>query len=68
MYLMDVYTVSANLAGIPGFSLPCGFSTGGLPIGLQLMGRPFEENILLRGAYAYEQATNWRKKRPVIRS
>jgi len=48
--------------------LPCGFSKAGLPIGLQLIGRPFEEETLLRGAHAYEQATNWRAKKPVVRS
>lgn len=68
MYLSDIYTIPASLAGLPAISVPCGLSAKGLPIGLQLMGRPFEENILLRGAYAYEQATNWRRKRPVIRS
>ena len=68
MYLSDIYTIPASLAGLPAISVPCGLSAKGLPIGLQLMGRPFEENILLRGAYAYEQATNWRSKRPVIRS
>ena len=67
MYLSDVYTISASLAGIPAISLPCGFSKAGLPIGLQLMGRPFEEETVLRGANAYEQATGWWKKRPVIR-
>ena len=67
MYLSDMYTISASLAGIPAISLPCGFSDRGLPIGLQLMGRPFEEATLLRAAYAYEQATKWRKKRPPIR-
>ncbi len=67
MYLSDMYTISASLAGIPAMSLPCGFSQTGLPIGLQLMGRPFEEATLLRAAYAYEQATQWRKKRPLIR-
>ena len=67
MYLSDIYTISASLAGIPAISLPCGFSQGGLPIGLQIMGRPFEEDKVLRAAHAYEQATNWRKKRPVIR-
>jgi aspartyl-tRNA(Asn)/glutamyl-tRNA(Gln) amidotransferase subunit A len=68
MYLSDIYTIPASLAGLPAISLPCGLSSKGLPIGLQLMGRPFEENIVLRAAYAYEQATNWRSKRPVIRS
>ena len=67
MYLSDMYTISASLAGIPAISLPCGFSQAGLPIGLQLMGRPFEEATILRAAFAYEQATHWRKKRPPIR-
>nr|MBI3612831.1 Asp-tRNA(Asn)/Glu-tRNA(Gln) amidotransferase subunit GatA [Nitrospirota bacterium] len=67
MYLSDIYTISVNLAGNPAISVPCGFSKGGLPIGLQLIGRPFEEETLLRGAYAYEQATTWRAKRPNIR-
>lgn len=68
MYLSDIYTIPASLAGLPAISVPCGLSSKGLPIGLQLIGRPFEESIVLRGAYAYEQATNWRSKRPVIRS
>jgi len=68
MYLSDIYTIPASLSGLPAISVPCGFSTMGLPIGLQLMGRPFEESMVLRAAYAYEQATSWRTKRPVIRS
>jgi aspartyl-tRNA(Asn)/glutamyl-tRNA(Gln) amidotransferase subunit A len=68
MYLSDIYTIPASLSGLPAISVPCGFSTMGLPIGLQLMGRPFEESTVLRAAYAYEQATSWRTKRPVIRS
>jgi aspartyl-tRNA(Asn)/glutamyl-tRNA(Gln) amidotransferase subunit A len=67
MYLSDIYTISVNLAGNPAIAVPCGFSKDGLPIGLQLIGRPFEEGTLLRGAYAYEQATDWRAKRPNIR-
>ena len=67
MYLSDIYTISVNLAGIPAISLPCGFSRAGLPIGLQILGRPFEEETVLRAASAYEQATNWRAKRPTIR-
>jgi aspartyl-tRNA(Asn)/glutamyl-tRNA(Gln) amidotransferase subunit A len=67
MYLSDIYTISINLAGIPAISVPCGFSYGGLPIGLQLIGRPFEEDIVLRGAHAYEQATEWRLKKPNLR-
>lgn len=56
MYLGDIYTVSANLAGLPGICLPCGSGAGGLPIGLQLMGDCFQEKKLLRAAYACEQA------------
>lgn len=67
MYLSDIYTISVNLAGNPAIAVPCGFSKDGLPIGLQLIGRPFEEETLLRGAHAYEQATGWRAKRPNIR-
>jgi aspartyl-tRNA(Asn)/glutamyl-tRNA(Gln) amidotransferase subunit A len=64
MYLADVFTVSANLAGLPGISLPCGFSRGGLPIGFQLMGRMFDETTLLRVADAYERATEWHSRSP----
>jgi aspartyl-tRNA(Asn)/glutamyl-tRNA(Gln) amidotransferase subunit A len=67
MYLSDIFTISANLAGVPAMSLPCGFSQAGLPIGLQLIGRPFEEETLLRAAYAYEQNTQWRTKKPAVR-
>ena len=67
MYLSDIYTISVNLAGIPAISLPCGFSKAGLPIGLQIIGRAFEEETVLRAAHAYEQATGWRAKRPTIR-
>lgn len=68
MYLSDVYTIPSSLAGIPAISVPCGFSTMKLPIGLQIMGRPFDELTVLRAAHAYEQATTWHTKRPVIRS
>jgi aspartyl-tRNA(Asn)/glutamyl-tRNA(Gln) amidotransferase subunit A len=64
MYLADIFTVSANLAGLPGISVPCGFSAGGLPIGFQLMGRMFEEATLLRVADAYERATTWSARAP----
>lgn len=64
MYLSDIYTISANLAGIPGLSLPCGFSSTGLPIGLQLLAAPFEEEKLLRAARMFERATDWHTKRP----
>jgi aspartyl-tRNA(Asn)/glutamyl-tRNA(Gln) amidotransferase subunit A len=66
MYLMDLYTVTANLAGIGGISVPCGISSGGLPIGMQLQGPPFEEERLLRGAAMYQQATDWHKQRPKL--
>ncbi len=55
MYLNDIYTIPANLAGLPGISVPCGLTAGGLPIGLQLVGRPFGEGTLLKVAHAYEQ-------------
>jgi aspartyl-tRNA(Asn)/glutamyl-tRNA(Gln) amidotransferase subunit A len=64
MYLADVFTVSVNLAGVPGMSVNCGFTESGLPIGLQLIGRPFDEATILRVAHAYEQAAPWRARRP----
>ena len=63
MYLVDLYTVSANLAGIPGISIPCGFTKAGLPIGLQLQAPPLEEDRLLRAAHMYQQATDWHTRR-----
>ena len=66
MYLSDIFTLSANLAGIPGISVPCGFSSTGLPIGLHLMGRHFEEKKLFTAAYNFEQATDFHKKKPEI--
>jgi aspartyl-tRNA(Asn)/glutamyl-tRNA(Gln) amidotransferase subunit A len=68
MYLSDIFTISCNLAGIPGLSLPCGFTKDNLPIGLQILGKPFDENTVLKTAYAYEQATDWHRKRPSILS
>jgi aspartyl-tRNA(Asn)/glutamyl-tRNA(Gln) amidotransferase subunit A len=67
MYLTDVFTVSAPLAGLPAISLPCGFSSRKLPIGLQLIGRPFEEAVVFRVADAYERATTWWKEQPRVR-
>jgi aspartyl-tRNA(Asn)/glutamyl-tRNA(Gln) amidotransferase subunit A len=66
MYLSDIYTISANLAGIPGISVPCGFTASGLPAGLQILGKAFAEETLLRIAYAYERAAEWYKKTPEI--
>ena len=68
MYLTDIYTISANLAGLPGVSLPCGFSSEGLPIGLQLQAAPFEEERLLRAARMYERETDWHTRRPAMNS
>jgi aspartyl-tRNA(Asn)/glutamyl-tRNA(Gln) amidotransferase subunit A len=64
MYLSDIFTIPANLAGIPAISLPCGFTAAGLPIGLQLMGRPFDEATVLRAAHALEQEIGVYKQKP----
>lgn len=66
MYLGDIFTVTANLAGICGISVPCGFTGGQLPIGLQVLGPAFGEEKILRVAHAYEQSTEWHKKRPEL--
>ena len=63
MYLSDIYTISANLSGLPAISIPCGFSKNRLPIGLQIMGKNFDEESLLRIAYTYEQNTPWHKEK-----
>jgi aspartyl-tRNA(Asn)/glutamyl-tRNA(Gln) amidotransferase subunit A len=64
MYLNDIYTIAAPLAGIAGISIPCGFTKAGLPIGLHLTAAPFEEEKLLRVARMYERATDWHTRRP----
>ena len=64
MYLADIFTISVNLAGVPGISIPCGFTSNNLPIGLQLIGRHFDEETLLQAAHAYEQSTDWHKRSP----
>jgi aspartyl-tRNA(Asn)/glutamyl-tRNA(Gln) amidotransferase subunit A len=64
MYLADIFTITANLAGICGISVPCGFDGEGLPIGLQILGPALGEEKILRVAYAYEQATPWHHQRP----
>jgi aspartyl-tRNA(Asn)/glutamyl-tRNA(Gln) amidotransferase subunit A len=66
LYLSDMFTLSANLAGIPGMSVPCGFSAAGLPIGLQLLGPHFSEGRLFRVAYNFEQATDFHRRRPPL--
>jgi aspartyl-tRNA(Asn)/glutamyl-tRNA(Gln) amidotransferase subunit A len=66
MYLSDIYTISANLAGIPGISIPCGFTKRGLPVGLQILAKPFAEEVLFRVAQTYEQNTPWHKMKPKI--
>ena len=64
MYLSDIFTIPVNIAGIPGISIPCGFSRDSLPIGLQIMGKHFDEGMLLRVAYAFEQNTDFHLKKP----
>ena len=66
MYLSDIFTISVNLAGLPGMSIPCGFTKAGLPIGLQLIGKPFEETTILKVAHAYEQVTDWHLRKPPL--
>ena len=66
MYLSDIFTIPVNLAGLPGISVPCGFTNSGLPIGMQLIGKPLDEATLIRIAYAYEQATEWHRKVPQL--
>lgn len=61
MYLGDIYTVSVNLAGLPGISLPCGYDSNGLPVGLQLLAKPFDEKSMIRAAYAFEQTMQYRR-------
>jgi len=63
IYLSDIYTISCNLAGIPGMSIPCGFTKTGLPIGLQILAGPFEEEKMLRVARMYEKVTDWHNRR-----
>lgn len=66
MYLSDVFTISLNLAGVCGISVPCGFDQQGLPIGLQLVGPHLGEAVMLRAAHAYEQSTTWRSQKPPL--
>ena len=66
MYLSDIYTISANLAGIPGISIPCGFTKNNLPVGLQILAKAFDEEMIYRVAYAYEQDTPWHIQKPKL--
>jgi aspartyl-tRNA(Asn)/glutamyl-tRNA(Gln) amidotransferase subunit A len=66
MYLSDIYTISCNLAGLPGISIPCGFTKSNLPIGLQILAPPFQEEKLLRVARMHEGATDWHTRRPKL--
>ncbi|WP_414041142.1 Asp-tRNA(Asn)/Glu-tRNA(Gln) amidotransferase subunit GatA [Acidithiobacillus sp. M4-SHS-6] len=68
MYLADIYTIAVNLAGIPALSLPCGFTQSGLPIGMQLMGDYFADDLLLNVAHRYQQETDWHLARPPLRT
>jgi len=66
MYLSDIYTISVNLAGIPAISVPCGFTKNGMPVGLQIMTKPFDEEMLFRVAHTFEQNTDWHKIKPKL--
>jgi aspartyl-tRNA(Asn)/glutamyl-tRNA(Gln) amidotransferase subunit A len=64
MYLTDIFTISLNLAGVPGLSIPCGFTSENLPIGLQIIAKHFDEASIFKIAYAYEHSTGWYKRKP----
>jgi aspartyl-tRNA(Asn)/glutamyl-tRNA(Gln) amidotransferase subunit A len=66
MYLEDVFTLPANLAGIPGLAFPVGFDDQGLPVGMQLMGPHFHEELLFQAAHAYQSATDWHSRKPPL--
>lgn len=66
MYLSDIFTLSLNLAGVPGISIPCGFTSDKLPVGLQIIGKHFDEASIFKVSYAYEQATDWHKRKPSL--
>jgi len=66
MYLSDIFTISVNLAGVPAVSIPCGLAKGNLPIGLQIIAKPFDEAAIIKTAYTFEQSTDWHKKRSAI--
>ena len=64
MYLGDIYTVMINIAGLPSLALPCGFDSGNMPVGMQLIGRPFEEETILSAGHAYQSVTDYHKQVP----
>ena len=64
MYLSDIYTIAVNLAGLPGMSIPCGFDSGGLPVGLQIIGNYFDEARMLNVAHQFQKVTGWHKAMP----
>ncbi|MFH1645740.1 MAG: amidase, partial [Candidatus Omnitrophota bacterium] len=66
MYLSDIFTIPVNLAGVPAVSVPCGYDTNGLPIGLQFMAKAFDEPTLIRTAFTYEQNAIWKKQKPKL--
>ncbi|MBI3354195.1 MAG: Asp-tRNA(Asn)/Glu-tRNA(Gln) amidotransferase subunit GatA, partial [Nitrospirae bacterium] len=66
MYLSDIFTISVNLAGVPAVSIPCGLTKGNLPIGLQIISKPFDEETIIRTAYTFEQSTEHHNKRPAV--
>ncbi len=66
MYLSDIFTISANLSGLPAISIPCGFSKSSLPIGLHILAKPFDEETLFRAAYTFEQNTDHHKRKPAL--
>ena len=65
MYLGDIYTVMINIAGLPSLALPCGLDTQGMPVGMQLIGRPFEEETILCAGHAFQSVTDYHKQSPV---
>lgn len=66
MYLTDIFTLSINMSGVPAISVPCGFTSDGLPIGVQIIGKHFDEATVLSTAYAYEQSTEWHERKPAL--
>jgi aspartyl-tRNA(Asn)/glutamyl-tRNA(Gln) amidotransferase subunit A len=66
MYLEDVFTLPANLAGVPGLAFPVGFDSEGLPVGMQLMAPHFQENSLFQATHAYQQVTDWHSRKPTL--